>query len=174
MEREKNEWNEECKSEKRRLFQSTIFKEGGGRQRRKNRRHVFFKRRGQERSIRVLRFSWDSTSRTWLCRQSPGDIVTMQIVIQWVCLSNKLGTARSVVPTAMGHGRCCENVKGFSFQWVQFQIHSLPLQAITASLMDPEASPVLYCHCGSEPKDTAVKHPFACSLLTTRVTHDNH
>lgn len=64
MEREKNEWNEECKSEKRRLFQSTIFKEGGGRQRRKNRRHVFFKRRGQERSIRVLRFSWDSTSRT--------------------------------------------------------------------------------------------------------------
>ena len=29
MEREKNEWNEECKSEKGRLFLSSIFREGG-------------------------------------------------------------------------------------------------------------------------------------------------
>lgn len=56
MEREKNEWNEECKSE-RRLFQSTIFKEGGGRQRRKNRRHVFFQKEGNKekhQSIKIL------------------------------------------------------------------------------------------------------------------------
>lgn len=39
--REKNEWNEECKSEKRRLFQSTIFKEGGGRQKEEQETCIF-------------------------------------------------------------------------------------------------------------------------------------
>lgn len=103
-----------CKSEKKTISKHYIQGESGaGREGRTG--DMYFSKGGGQETSRVVRFSWDGTSRTWLCRQSPGDIVTMQINVQWICLSNKLGAARSVVPTAMGHVKGAENVKGFSF-----------------------------------------------------------